>query len=357
MNPYIRVGWLIGVGLVLLLQGGCGAVIRSSIDTQPRVQLAADVIANPDEVVHGKAVAYIPGGASTGLDEDLVNYAPILVQGFQQDSANASYDYWSDGIGMPVGSDDGESIRIDTDQPIVFSRVEHASLYGSQLKQLTYVFWYPRRDVGSIETGEVDGGILRITLDAAGHPAIFEFSQTCGCYHGVFASSHIESLAKEEFGLPQAPLEHALESGKRHDEWIVRDVVDAQPGQRPVVYIAAGDHLCELIQFVDDGATFRIAQQKSYALNRYEQLSSIPTQSGATISMFNELQLVRGAKRWKEELMFMDMDHPVGRGTWMRCSCTGTTIAGPIPDCLKTTSACHTPLRRANTCSCLLIAI
>lgn len=288
---------------------GCSAIIRSKIDTQPRVHVDQSDLQSPAAIVKGQPIAYMMSSHDQG-DPDLIAYAPIIMQGFQPDPEHTTYDYWSDGIGMPRCTANGQSIHVDPTDPAVFARVEHATVHGKSLKQLTYSYWYPRRDVGSIETGDVDGGILRITLDAAGNPAIFEFSQSCGCYHGVFASSRAESQAQQEFGTAPEPRSHALETLADASEWIIRDVVPAEPGQQPVLYISAGEHFCELLRFVDRGTALHEAHQRLYTLKPYEQLNAIPLDGGGTISMFNKKGLVRGAKRWKEELVFSDINHP-----------------------------------------------
>jgi len=288
---------------------GCGAIVKSHINTQPRVSIEAEATANPDSIVGGTAVQYNFGSSVSGCDPDLVAYAPIIIQGVQVDPDN-TLDSESDAIGMPVCNANGRSIRVDTAAPTVFGRVEHAMAYGTSLKQLTYVYWYPKREAGTIETGEVDGGIFRITLDAQNQPAIFEFSQTCGCYHGVFASSRAETLAKLEFGNAVAKREHALEAAETDGEWIVRDVVDAEAGLKPVLYLSAGEHFCELLRFVSADQPLHVQQQRSYVLDHYDRLEAIPSDAGGTASMFNKQKLVLGAQRWKEELVFTDINHP-----------------------------------------------
>lgn len=310
MNMIRRVILMLALALAVPGLWGCGAIVRSAIDTQPRVDIDAAALATPDEIVHGHAAVYQVQSTAPDCDEDLAKYAPLIVQGFQPDADNAAYDYWSDGLGTPIVAADGETVRVDTEHPVVFARVEWAQLYGVSLKQLTFVYWYPRRDIGSIEAGEVDGGILRLTLDAAGHPAIFEFSQTCGCYHGVFAAARTESQAQEEFGTAQEPRKHSLEAPAHSSEWIIREVIEVEDGQKPVLYLSAGDHFCEVLRFVDPGAQLNTHEQRGYALEPYDRLDALHSDAGGTMSMFNDKRLVRGAKRWKEELVFGGLDHP-----------------------------------------------
>ncbi len=71
---------------------------------------------------------------------------------------------------------DGFEVALDSARPTLFARAETETVHGRELAQLVYVFWYPRRPVGAVQKGEVDGGVLRVTLDAAGRTAVFEYA-------------------------------------------------------------------------------------------------------------------------------------------------------------------------------------
>ena len=296
--------------VTLLSVGGCGAIVRNSVDTQPRVTLSEAAFARPSEVVRGDPVAYVVGEADpdVDVDPDLARFAPVVVQGFQPKGKRPRYNRADDAIGTPIVTADGRGVDIDTAAPAVFARVEHAEANGTSLKQLVYAFWYPRRPIGSIETGDVDGGILRITLDAAGRPGVFEYSQPCGCFHGVFVAEHVEAEARQQFAQVAPDRQYAVEptlTGR--DDWVVRDAVRVEPGRRPVLYMSAGKHFCEAIRFEDPaGGT----ERRQYDLRPYDALEHVAKAGGGTASMFNEKGLVRGAKRWKEQLVLSDMDNP-----------------------------------------------
>ena len=294
-----------------LLESGCTSVAKGMVDTQPKVEFSEQDYQKPETIVNGQPVFYtVDLGASTVSDPDLPKYAPILVQGFQPKSNSYSYPYWADGIGSPSLNRDGDAVIIDTSQPAAFCRVEYNQVYGQRLKQLVYVFWYPQRPVGTLESGEIDGNILRITLDGGGRPAIFEYSQTCGCFHGVFVARHIEGWAWQEYRQPLAGKNYAVEkSHPKHSDWLVRDLIAVDPGQRPALFISAGKHFCQAIRF-----SHRIQTQGytnyAYRLVPYARLNRIPKADGSSGSMFNAKGLVIGGKRWKEELFLPALDHP-----------------------------------------------
>ena len=298
-----------------MVLSGCSSMVKSTVNTQPIVDMEEADYLNPDAIVQGKAVFYEPAqtGHDSELDKDLARFSPVLVQGFQPagpEGKKNKYDYWQDGIGSPYLINKGKDVRINTDKPTLYCRVEQAQVYGQKLKQLVYVWWYPSRPVGSIEKGQVDGNILRITLDRDSHPVVFEYSQTCGCYHGVFASEQLESLAAEEFSEPLKGKRFALENKQAEKaDWVIRDLIDVQPDRRLFVYVSAGKHFGKALRFMD-AAAINPDSRKAYSLAEYESLVRIPTDGGGTASMFNDDGLVKGAKRSGEEFMMADLDHP-----------------------------------------------
>lgn len=291
--------------------GGCSAIVKSSIDTQPRVTLTDAELNDPSRIVRGEPIAYAPQASAAALDGDLQRFAPVIVQGFQPGDGDSKYAHDDDALGTPMLAYDGESVHVDTARPAMFCRVEHALVHGVELKQLTYVFWYPRRPVGTVETGEVDGGVLRITLDAAGRPAVFECSQTCGCYHGVFVSDAVESAAVAQYATIARDRVHAVEPPLNgRDDWVVRGLVsiaDFGPSARPILYISAGKHFCEAVAFAPVPA--QIASREC-VLRPYADLEAVQREGGGpAASMFNEKGLVIGGKRWKEEIVLGDLDN------------------------------------------------
>jgi len=311
---------LIPVLSILTLLGGCSGIVKNMVNTQPRSTITQTELDHPDQIVKGRAVGYLPSiNALNQIDEskidpDIVRYAPVLIQGFQpNETQHHKYTITDDAIGSPYITANGQKTKINTDQPTIYWQIEHATVKNQPLKQLVYVFWYPRRPVGSIETGAVDGGILRITLNTEGRPAVYEYAQTCGCYHGVFVSKKTEQYAQTQYASIEPNREHAVEPAiTGGDDWIVRDIIDTQPNTRPVLFLSAGKHfLVDIASLPEDRIQSITANEsKAYQLASYKILDNAPREGGGTGSIFNNKGLVKGAKRGNEELVLGDLDHP-----------------------------------------------
>lgn len=305
---------MIGAAAFAVMMGGCSGLLRGFIDTQPRVSLDERALAEPSKVVGGEPVAFVPSGSVAGSladDPDVLRFAPAIVQGFQPLGEGVHYEREDDAIGSPRLNDDATTVVVDTTRPSVYARVEHATVDGRQMKQLVYAFWYPRRPVGSVETGAVDGGILRVTLDDAGTPAIFEYSQPCGCFHGVFVSDAIADAASRQFGAPAAHRLHAVEPPLTgHDDWVVRALVHRAPGERIAMYISAGKHFCQTIASCPgDTSSMNV---RPYAIEAYDALERVPRGAegaGGVGSIFDADGRVIGAGRSAEQIVMGDLDH------------------------------------------------
>jgi hypothetical protein len=301
--------------LACLTLTGCSGLVRNFVNTQPRVELSQDDYSDPSRIVKGDAVVYVPEdtiGTRAGIDPDLVKFAPIIVQGVEPKAGGSThYDPNDDAIGSPRLIDDDTGVRIDTSDPRLYTRVEHATVGDTQLKQLVYALWYPSHPAGSIESGEIDGGVLRITLDQSGHPTIFEYTQPCGCFHGVFVSDALEAEALAQFSSVPPHRKYAVEPPLTgHDDWVVRDTVKIVPDGRPALYISAGAHACEAIRDLPPGSLEpAVSSRRAYALAPYDALDHVPDDAGGSASIFDEQGLVLGARRSGEQFLLADLDH------------------------------------------------
>ncbi len=314
VRAVVRLGVACGV-MVCGCLTGCSSLIRGMIDTQPRVEIDPGVIEDPAAIVHGAVVVYEPTSVvseSADVEAMLREHAPVIVQGVHQGSAVSSrYDAHSDALGAPHLAPGGDAVRIETSEPRVYGRVEHAQIRGAEFTQLVYAFWYPSHPVGAVESGAVDGGVVRITLDARGEPAVFEYTQPCGCFHGVFVSQTLEDGAHREFGAIAPHRVDAVEPALTgSDDWVVRDIVDVVPGATMVLYVSAGKHACEAVRFLDGVDVRALAGTRvAYGLDAYEALDRVERDGGGVGSIFDEHGLVLGAKRGAEEVVFSDLDH------------------------------------------------
>lgn len=313
---------VVSAGGCLLLISGCAMTekfAKSMVNTQKVVAYKDADYADPVKIVGEHAVVYSPAnGNVSGL---LETYAPIVVQELEAPKDN-SYPRDSDEIGSPeLTALDGKSysVRIDTQKPVLYSSVETTRVYGVELQQLVYVFWYPRHPVGLVEKGDIDGGVLRITLDSDQRPSVYEFVGACGCFHGVFVAEHLESEAHEEYkALVQGKKRFVERDVDNEDDWRVRDLVHngAQPS-RPVIFMSAGKHQCVAIQTTDRVNNLKRFESRAYSLNDYSNLERLPVTNGTageSASMFNPQGLIWGGQRKGEEKMFSKLDH----GGWPR---------------------------------------
>ncbi len=320
--PKMRTASLLTLMLASAFLNGCSQMLaKTFVNTQPEVSIRTKEYADPLKIVDGHGEVYTPP-ATSGQSELLQRYAPVIVQGVEAPTDRA-YAFDSDQLGQPeliAQTDSTFSVSIDVNSPAVFASEEKTHLGKTELKQLVYVFWYPRHPVGMVEKGDIDGGVLRITLDAADRPSIYEYVMACGCWHGMFVSEHVEAWAQKEFAQREKGKKWFVERPvDNEDDWKVRDIVwDVSSAGRPVVFLAAGKHECLAIQTDKLVGNLAALSPKSYALQDYAQLDALPVRGGAsktqTASMFNPDGLVWGGRRKGEEKMFAKLDH----GGWPR---------------------------------------
>lgn len=311
---------LLITGGLVYLASGC-AVMKYAIKTQPDIPYRKEDYRHPETIVGSHAVVYRPAvQVSQETDADdmqlLYSQAPIIVQGAAD---RQNYDPTSDKIGSPTlyAADDEEfNVVVDTDQPVLYARIESETIYGREVKQLVYNYWYPRHPVGIFEKGNLDGGVLRVTLDSNDIPSVYEHVWPCGCFHNLFVADHIEENASAEFLeiLPEKD-RFTETSVKKHLDWNVQDLIDgAGERYRPVLFISAGSHRCLALQTEKTVRNLEQFPSTQYALAEYETLTRLPVENkpGRTASMFNPRMLVWGGKRVGEEILFYGMMHHAG---------------------------------------------
>jgi hypothetical protein len=301
-------------------------IAKSMVNTQKQVTYKSSDYADPAKIVGPNAIVYAPPAkrsrqSGPAAPADLDAFAPIIVQGVEAPK-DESYPRDSDEIGVPelkTAADGGYAVTINTQKPVLYSSVEKTRVQGADLTQLVYVFWFPRHPVGGVEKGDIDGGVLRITLDAGGRPSVYEYVAACGCWHGVFVGEHVEAWAEKEFSEPIHGKKWFVEKPvENDDDWRVRDIVlGGHTHSRPVVFISAGKHQCLAIQTQAIVRGLDKMETRTYAMNDYDALNHVQVLGGSgkqTASMFNSDGLVWGGQRKGEEKIFSKLDH----GGWPR---------------------------------------
>lgn len=233
-------------------------------------------------------------------------FAPVFVQQVRPD---APYGVNEDRIGKIclAGSADDIQVNVDTSRPTVYWTHSEARIGQKRYDQLLYAAWYPSRPALSkndVQAGNIDGVVVRITLDGQHRPAIYEFVRACGCYHTLWVAEFVETTARSEFGVPagnhQFAVEREMTSRSLFLPALVRD--DGITPRRPFVFVDSGYHLVLTISPSDTGIhPDHLAEERTYQLEPYESLTRLPL-GNAVASMFASNGLVHHASR-KEGLL------------------------------------------------------
>lgn len=239
--------------------------------------------------------------SSNDLPGLAARYAPVFIQ---QVNPDASYSADADRIGCVYleGNPHEIQVRVATNHPTVYWTTSQARINHRRYDQLVYVAWYPSRpalSAGDVEAGNIDGVVVRITLDRHRRPAIYEFVRTCGCYHTLWVAEFVEASARAEFGEPDNKHKFAVKPLSNDRSLFFPALVpdDGTSPLRPNVYIDAGNHNVMSIapcEITDQPRETEVTQ--SYSLQPYDALTHLPL--GDTVaSMFGSNGLVHGAQR------------------------------------------------------------
>lgn len=221
------------------------------------------------------------------------------------------------------GSKKNFRVCIDGAKPAIYAYASTAKIGGRRFAQANYVWWFPQRPALTANdpvAGAIDGGTLRITLDAARRPAVVEVILSCGCGHEAWVARTLEQAARREHGPPQPGADFAIEKrGQSGRPVLVSGLFDATPGTRPLLVLAAGSHGPRSVSFtasVHDGP--RIIGEKKYEILAYDGLDRLPLDDGVA-SMFGADGLVHHAGRAEGYLLaptgMLSAGQPRKRGT------------------------------------------
>ncbi len=296
-----------------------------------RLWMGMHVASAAGEVVSGdfsNATLYVPPRVeddasdpdTLGDEALLARYAPVIAV----EHKNAvSYDPNADRFGevQMTGADPPHAQpKIDVEHPTVYTYAQQARIDGVAVKQLVYTFWFPERPKlnGRFdpEVGSTQGAIIRVTLNAANEPVIYENVSSCGCYYKVFPAAGLEQRAAEQYGAPLKRKHFALENDVPRKIDVNMPNLVAGGGRAMASYTAGAHDVATIAPF--EGAGER--PHRSYRMLPYAALENLPFHGG-TISMFDENGLVRSADRLEATLLAASgMYHagtPRQRGTLM----------------------------------------
>ncbi len=142
----------------------------------------------------------------------------------------------------------------DVSQPTVYWDADTVQLNGKAHTRLSYVWCYSpgpdeperRQSAPTVSLGHANPGLalqgIRITLNSAGHPAIWEVLADDSGAKVFFVAQHVEAAARAEFGQPLPGRRYAIErSLEAAPHVVVARVLDDSPVvMGPIVYLSAG---------------------------------------------------------------------------------------------------------------------
>ncbi len=174
-----------------------------------------------------------------------------------------------------------ETPQVDGTHPTVYSRIAFTRYQGRTLAQMVYLVWFSERpDDGWTDwvSGKLDGLIFRVTLDATGHPLVYDTIHPCGCYHMFFPTAAATPVPPPNSG----------------EEWafIPRSAPAIEASQRIVLRLTSRSHYLTDIRPDVTGSN----AGQTYAMVDDSILRVLPTASG-TKSIFGPTGIVAGTQR------------------------------------------------------------
>ena len=199
----------------------------------------------------------IPQLSEAGWHELLNRYSPV----FEIDKKGEF-----DQIGtMQLDSKGG--VIIDTSTPSVYQRIAFTRIDNKTYVQLIYSIWFSERPASNpldLLAGNIDGVMLRITLDHDGTPLLIDSIHACGCYHLFFPTSRLQPRPS-----PNSRTEWAF---------VPQSLSILTVRQRVVVRLATATHYLTDIRFEEQGAPpiTPVIRHSTYRLEKDSDLLSLP---------------------------------------------------------------------------------
>lgn len=142
----------------------------------------------------------------------------------------------------------------DQSRPAIYWEIDTLQIKGRAFARLSYLWCYapgpleskPGQAAGTAASGPAENALplqgIRITLNSAGQPAIWEVLADTSRAKLIFVSQNLEAAAVAEFGKPLPGRRYAAErSVEAAPEVVVARVIDDGPvASGPIVYLSAG---------------------------------------------------------------------------------------------------------------------
>ncbi|MCC6159815.1 MAG: hypothetical protein IT350_17315 [Deltaproteobacteria bacterium] len=239
----------------VLFTGGCDEGDSASSDRSGGGD--DDVVASDDDAQSDAPTDDDDAGGSTITSSGslLERFLPVIVQQLPPDDFELPYPPEYDLMGeVHLGPGDEEFLHIvsvDTNAPTVYATVRHTQIGEHVFSQLIYATFYPARAPHVtfaqnpikyipeyLDSGAIDGKVIRITLDATEQvPLFIEVARTCGCDWKLFVNRAVDDAARAEAEAADLAYTGLIDPKAPHDVpyvWIMpADFM--VPDARPVV--------------------------------------------------------------------------------------------------------------------------
>lgn len=243
--------------------------------------------------VEGKRwFAYKPNlSSSTGLASSswglLNQHAPIWHVGSRSSANLPGAPYWQ-----------GDSLKVNTKKPEVYSFISEARWKQQPVTQLNYVIWFserPRLKPLDWVAGQHDAVVFRVNLNQQGEAIAYDSIHLCGCWYRLFvpegsAFKNSKSYWKEPISIHRVSL-------------------PTRSSPRMAIFLQSDTHQIQFLQ-----PAYELANQHSrvmktavhdYQLQPFSQLLKLPTMSGVR-PVFGRQGYIAGSER-PERWLFWPM--------------------------------------------------
>jgi hypothetical protein len=162
-----------------------------------------------------------------------------------------------------------EDAKVDVTRPTVYVLADTAWIGGNTLARFTYFWRYPEKAGDSAANTNLAMQGVRITLNPAGQPAIWEALADRSGAELIFVSRSLESAALKEFGKPLPGRHHAVERSAEEAPivTVARVIEDGPAPMGPMIYLSADSHsISTVICRCMPAQAKRLLETRSYRL-------------------------------------------------------------------------------------------
>ncbi len=219
------------LALVITL-GGCAGPQRAAVPGLTESSRAE--IYGRATLEFTNAIFFRPA-TSGPTDPSALRFNPLIVQEAAGEEPAGRRDYF----GRISAST--RRTAVNPDGPTVYFRAGSVTLRGRSHEQFTYVWLYPASTPTYEDSALLMQGV-RITVDSAGRPAIWEILADKSGAQIIFVAQSLEAAAAVEFGKPPPGRRYAIERGlgDAPDTVVARIIDDGPVPMGPIVYLRAG---------------------------------------------------------------------------------------------------------------------